>query len=157
LQEEGQDSDDARPSGGAWCLTALMAFMAMLLIPHLFELFYSEQAHQPGKGPSADPQASAGMLLVWLTVRFLVILIPMYAVLRVMHTVRDQQMQQDTDRDLEQELAALLWVSASTDRTDDLSNRPFTKLQQLPNITFLHVRDMYKRSASCLLAIATGP
>jgi len=42
-------------------------------------------------------------------------------------------MQQDTDRDLEQELAALLWVSASTDRTDDLSNRPFTKLQQLPN------------------------
>ena len=48
-----------------------------------------------------------------LIVRFLVIpgLIPMYAVLRVMHTVRDQQVQDEADRDLDQELAALLWVS----------------------------------------------
>ena len=55
------------------------------------------------------------MLLLWLIVRFLVIpgLIPMYAVLRVMHTERDQQVQDEADRDLGQELAALLWVSKS--------------------------------------------
>ena len=62
-------------------------------------------------GPDASP--SAGMLVMWLTVRFLVILIPMYAVLRVMHTMRDQQVQQDADRQLDQEMMTLLWVSFS--------------------------------------------
>lgn len=94
--------------------------MAMLLIRHMFESIDSEQTRQPaGQGQSGGealgPEASAGLLLLWLTVRFLVILIPMYAVLRVMHTVRDHQLQQDADQDLEQDLAALLWVSNSTE------------------------------------------
>lgn len=93
-----------------------MAFMAMLLIRHMFEVFDSEREvqpvpHQHSTEGGLGPEASAGMLLLWLTVRFLVILIPMYAVLRVMHTVRDQQVQEEADRDLDQELAALLWVS----------------------------------------------
>ena len=54
----------------------------------------------------------------------------MYAVLRVMRVVRDQQMQPDADRELEQEVAALLWLSVLTDRTDELLDRPFTNLQQ---------------------------
>ena len=114
IGEEGAE-DESPPSGAAWCFAAVIAFMAMLLIRHMFELFNTEQAHQQdsGKPPNTvlGPEASAGMLLLWLTVRFLVILIPMYAVLRVMHTVRDQQMQSEADRDLEQELASLLWVS----------------------------------------------
>lgn len=57
-----------------------------------------------------EGNASAGMLVMWLTMRFLVILIPMYAVLRVMHTMRHQQVQQDVDRQLEQEMMTLLWV-----------------------------------------------
>jgi len=115
LQEDEEDLEEASPSGAAWCFTAIMALMAMLLIHHMFELFDSKQTQQPAADArssdgSLGPEASAGMLLLWLTVRFLVILIPMYAVLRVMHTVRDQQMQQEADNDLEQELAALLWV-----------------------------------------------
>lgn len=115
LQDDEDDLDEARPSGAAWCFTAVMAFMAMLLIRHMFELFDDEQTSQPVPDTKAadgvfGPEASAGMLMLWLTVRFLVILVPMYAVLRVMHSVRDQQLQQDDDRDLEQELAALLWV-----------------------------------------------
>lgn len=116
MQEEEEDQEEASPSGAAWCFTAVMAFMAMLLIRHLFELFDTEHEVQPTphEHPAEGglgPEASAGMLLLWLTVRFLVILIPMYAVLRVMHTVRDQQVQDEADRDLDQELAALLWVS----------------------------------------------
>ncbi|KAL3149218.1 hypothetical protein ABBQ32_002044 [Trebouxia sp. C0010 RCD-2024] len=114
MQEEEEDQEEASPSGAAWCFTAVMAFMAMLLIRHLFELFDTEHEVQPTphEHPAEGglgPEASAGMLLLWLTVRFLVILIPMYAVLRVMHTVRDQQVQDEADRDLDQELAALLW------------------------------------------------
>jgi len=67
---------------------------------------------------------------LWLTAQFLVILIPMYAVQQVMHALRNQQMQQFTDRELEQEVAALLWVSVLTDKTDDLSDRLFTKVQR---------------------------
>ena len=54
----------------------------------------------------------------------------MFAVLRLMHAVRDQQMQTDADRDLGQEVAALLWLSVLTDRTDDLLDSAFTKLQR---------------------------
>lgn len=119
LQAEEEDPEEASPSGAAWCFTAVMAFMAMLLIRHMFEMFDTgrevrpvphdhDHSHDGGLGP----EASAGMLLLWLTVRFLVILIPMYAVLRVMHTVRDQHMQDEADQDLDQELAALLRVSA---------------------------------------------
>ena len=112
---EEEAEEELPPSGAAWCFAAVMAFMAMLLVRHMFELFSTEQVHQQDSGKPPDtvlgPEASAGMLLLWLTVRFLVILIPMYAVLRVMHTVRDQQMQQEADRDLEQELASMLWVS----------------------------------------------
>lgn len=36
----------------------------------------------------------------------------------------------DTDRELGQEVAALLWVSVLTDKTDDLLDRAFIKLQQ---------------------------
>ena len=116
MQEEEEDQEEASPSGAAWCFTAVMAFMAMLLIRHMFEVFDSEREvqpvpHQHSTEGGLGPEASAGMLLLWLTVRFLVILIPMYAVLRVMHTVRDQQVQEEADRDLDQELAALLWVS----------------------------------------------
>lgn len=116
VQEEEEDQEEASPSGAAWCFTAVMAFMAMLLIRHMFEVFDSEGEaqpvpHQHSTEGGLGPEASAGMLLLWLTVRFLVILIPMYAVLRVMHTVRDQQVQEEADRDLDQELAALLWVS----------------------------------------------
>ena len=115
LQTAEEEVEDTPPSGAAWCFAALMAFMAMLLIRHIFELFSTEQMPQQGSDRPPDgvigPEASAGMLLLWFTVRFLVILIPMYAVLRVMHTVRDQQMQQEADRDLEQELASVLWVS----------------------------------------------
>lgn len=116
MQEEEEDQEEPSPSGAAWCFTAVMAFMAMLLIRHMFELFDSEREVQPAphEHPAEgglSPEASAGMLLLWLTVRFLVILIPMYAVLRVMHTVRDQQVQDEADRDLDQELTALLWVS----------------------------------------------
>ena len=115
MQEEEEDQEEASPSGAAWCFTAVMAFIAMLLIRHIFAMFDSGREVQPvPHEPSAEggfgPEASAGMLLLWLTVRFLVILIPMYAVLRVMHTVRDQQVQEQADRDLDQELAALLWV-----------------------------------------------
>lgn len=113
IQAAEEEPEDAPPSGAAWCFAALMAFMAMLLIRHIFELFSTEQMPQQGSDRPPDgvrgPEASAGMLLLWFTVRFLVILIPMYAVLRVMHTVRDQQMQQEADRDLEQELASVLW------------------------------------------------
>lgn len=63
------------------------------------------------------------MVLLWLAVRFLAILIPMYAILRVMHTVRDQQIQQDADRDLEQELAELLWVSPSEESLTSLQRK----------------------------------
>lgn len=118
MQEEEEDQEEASPSGAAWCFTAVMAFMAMLLIRHMFEMFDSEGERQPvpHEHPAEGglgPEASAGMLLLWLTVRFLVILIPMYAVLRVMHTVRDQQAQEEADRELDQELAALLWVRFS--------------------------------------------
>jgi hypothetical protein len=67
---------------------------------------------------------------LWLTAQLLVILIPMFAVLRLMHAVRDQQMQTDADRELGQEVAALLWLSVLTDRTDDLLDSAFTKLQR---------------------------
>lgn len=115
MQEEEEDREEASPSGAAWCFTAVVAFMAMLLIRHMFEMFDSGHEVQPvphehSAEGGLGPEASAGMLLLWLTVRFLVILIPMYAVLRVMHTVRDQQVQEQADRDLDQELAALLWV-----------------------------------------------
>lgn len=114
-EEEEEEQEEANPSGAAWCFTAVMAFMAMLLIRHVFEVFDSGREVQPvphehSAEGGLGPEASAGMLLLWLTVRFLVILIPMYAVLRVMHTVRDQQVQEQADRDLDQELAALLWV-----------------------------------------------
>lgn len=54
----------------------------------------------------------------------------MFAVLRLMHAVRDQQMQTDADRELGQEVATLLWLSVLTDRTDDLLDSAFTKLQR---------------------------
>ena len=115
MQEEAEELEEASPSGAAWCFTAVMAFVAMLLIRHVFEMFDSGREVQPvphehSAEGGLGPEASAGMLLLWLTVRFLVILIPMYAVLRVMHTLRDQQVQDQADRDLDQELADLLWV-----------------------------------------------
>lgn len=117
-----EDPEDAQ-SGIAWCFAAILAFMAMLLIRHIFELFDSSMSDGPAAHSQQEPGGShspfsiggnpgAGMLVMWLIVRFLVILIPMYAVLRVMHTIRDQQMQQDADRELEQEMMTLLWVRA---------------------------------------------
>lgn len=91
----------------------------MLLIRHILGLYDEDQAstahQQQHRDPSHDPfgfdgSFSTGMLIMWLIVRFLVILIPMYAVLRVMHTIREQQVQQEADRDLEQEMMTLLWV-----------------------------------------------
>lgn len=119
---EEEDAEDSRQSGIAWCFAAILAFMAMLLIRHIFELFDGDMSMDPAAQPHHEPDhshdpfgmdgsPSAGMLVMWLIVRFLVILIPMYAVLRVMHTIRDQQIQQDVDRELEQEMMNLLWVS----------------------------------------------
>ena len=120
--QDVEDPEDAQ-SGIAWCFVAILAFMAMLLIRHIFELFdrgmsdgpaaHSRQEAGDSHNPfGMDGNPSAGMLVMWLIVRFLVILIPMYAVLRVMHSVRDQQMQQDADREIEQEMMTLLWVRA---------------------------------------------
>lgn len=120
VQEAAEDSEDTHQSGMAWCFAAILAFIGMLLIRHILGLFDNDTsggrpAHHQDADHSHDPfgmdgSFSTGMLVVWLIVRFLVILIPMYAVLRVMHTIREQQMQQDADRDLEQEMMTLLWV-----------------------------------------------
>ena len=57
LQEEEEDEEEASRSGAAWCFTAVMAFMAMLLIRHLFELFDTEHKVQP----AAHDQPEGGL------------------------------------------------------------------------------------------------
>ncbi|KAK9823244.1 hypothetical protein WJX72_001322 [[Myrmecia] bisecta] len=127
LPDGTMDEDDpaTAPTGAAWCFSAVLIIITLLLIRHAFNVFFGPVPDPQGGewGPDRHPDAPVGfddpsgpvedidgsLLVIWLTIRCFIIVLPMYAVLRVMSSVNQRQ----SELEIERNVTALLWAAAN--------------------------------------------
>lgn len=94
-EEDDGNEDDRLHTGTAWCFTAVLLVLCLLLVKHLVTLFTlsssssaggqkfpDKQAQTPEEQDGAFEDLSVTLLVLWLLMRMLVMVAPVYAVMR---------------------------------------------------------------------------